>query len=224
MHSSFIQRALIALIVALWATVAHAQLGIAMGAGVQQYNRERELDLGRQQLELQQKMIDMEIASRRQQEAMYRQQYELQRQEAARESARKENSDKIIGYATQAVDQYGDIGRAVLQDIQAAYANQMLSAPAYTIKNEIDKRIEKKIMDQEIFAFLDRWPQYKSEPMRSRLHEEIDALKRDVASGKEEQIHNTTQWLEYVHRRLEKKLSAEKKQANKTKLSKKLVM
>lgn len=149
-------------------TAAHAQWGAALGAGVDQMNRQRSMDLQRQQSEIMQKQLEAQM---RMQEIEQRQaQIELEERKQLRIEAqeRKEKSEKVNRLFSSAISEYGKEGEeavantmANIKPIYDYLTYDVIEQKLQAELKEVLSRWSNREIDRQESLFKEKYPQYK---------------------------------------------------------------
>jgi hypothetical protein len=150
--------------------LCYGQMGVAAGAGVEQWNRQRELDIQQQQIEIQKRMQEMELkrweTEDRQRESSRRNADDYQQQRKMTEEKNcNEQRAVLAAYETE----FGEAGIATAKRVRAKIAEQGWKnscVPPLTGKQFIDtiaKAHQQTLNDIAIDARISRFMSNKKE-------------------------------------------------------------
>lgn len=208
-------------VMAISVTACYGQWGVAAGAGVEQWNRSRELDMQQQQIDLQRKSMEMEA----QQFQMERERRERERRRADEEQLqyaefnrkREEHMRIIQDYAGK----NGGTGRLVANHIRQGllsfnrtnYPVRLTEFELIQLLNMEKEKADKEYDDElnsQIAKLFNAHGEYKNERNKAVFHEEMNKFISDAMAGKFTAPSSTLLVVETIHVRVLNRLFTEK--------------
>lgn len=220
-----------ATLAALSIQVCYGQWGVAAGAGVEQWNRQRELDMQQQQLDMQKQVQQMEMERMRREQDDYRQrraqqeearrQYEedQRRLVAEKEQRCREQNTIIIEFETSR----GEDGQAVAKRVRQVAAEQGKNGclPALatgqfkeTLENLFKEIRGTRIIDEKITKFMSTKKEYKSPQGAEAFRKELDLVIAESGRGEIKLPDSLEGTLALTHQRVIKRLAGNKQTAS----------
>jgi hypothetical protein len=174
---------------------ADAQWGAALGAGVDQMNRQRELGLQRQQSELMQQQLESQMRIQEIEQRRYQMELEdLQREREARkvEFEKQAKINSINRLFAKTIDEYGDVGRIAVKNVNdrtdGGYVYLSYSDVEVILNAELDRQIaaqkeRMKVNTEYVARFMDKHPQYKNQKNKDLLGKQMEMVMADFKAG-----------------------------------------
>lgn len=200
----------------------YAQWGVAAGAGVEQWNRQRELDIQQQQIDLQRQMQQLEIERYRHEEEAYR------RQVAKREQERREYEDKrrlqvaeeeqrcreqkaiILEFDTSRGEEGYVVAKRAKQVAAEKGKNGCMPALPTSVFQETLERVHREIIQQKIVSFIESKKEYQAQKNADLFLDELDAVNTSASRGELSHVHSVDEKLALAHQRTIKRLAISK--------------
>lgn len=219
--TKLVKQVLAVSVVAMSISACYGQWGVAAGAGVEQWNRSRELDMQQQQIELQRKSMEMEerqfLLEKERRERERRRADEDQRQYAEFIRKREEHMGIIQEYAAK----NGGSGRFVSNKTRQAllsfnrtnYPVRLTEFELISLLNIEKEKAEKEFDDElnsQITKLFNTHDEYKNERNKAVFHEEMNKLVSDAIAGKVTAPDSTSLMVETIHVRVLNRLLTEK--------------
>ncbi len=216
------------LIIVSFSTIANAQLGAAMGAGVDQYNRQQILDQRQQQIELDKQRMELDRQHYEMEKLRRIQMEDDRRAYEARIKAQSDNSDAVLSYVKSMISIHGENAKNAFRSIIDDGQKQLTSIPINSLKFDFERRIAKIEQQEakdslEMREFFDRYPDYKKGVKNAKLLEEAKLIGVEAIDGKLEKPESISIHLEIARKRVEKQLAIEKSKQNKSNSNQKKV-
>lgn len=147
---------------------ANAQLGVALGAGVDQMNRQRAMDMQRQQSEITQKQLEAQIRMEEIERRQAQMDFEERQQLRAEAKERKEKIDKVNRLFANTISDFGKEGEEAVANTTAIINHafdyltyELIEQKLKTELKEALTRWSDRKIDQEEALFKEKYPQYK---------------------------------------------------------------
>lgn len=208
----------------------YGQLGIALGAGAEQWNRQRELDMQERQIELQRQRQELEIEQykrendehiRRQAQAeeQRRRHAEEQRQQEARRDASRSRKEKIDALISNFEKTRGQDGAAAAAAIRGQIYGASLFKPYPDISEQqvlaaLEEKTEsiRRIREarEKIAIFLASKKEYAKDEHTKLFNEELNNSIDMIDTGKIQDPGSFEKLLEITHQRVKKIIQASK--------------
>lgn len=199
----------------------YGQWGVAAGAGVEQWNRQRELDMQERQLELQKKSMEME-----------QRQFQLEKERRERERRRVEDEQRQYAEFTRKRDEHmrilrdyaernGGSGRLVANNVRQGlltfnrtdYPVRLTELELISLLNMEKEKAEKAFDDElnaEISKLFNSHIEYRVERNKAIFREEMDRYIEDARTGRLRAADSTPLMIETIHGRVLSRLLNEK--------------
>lgn len=173
---------------------ADAQWGAALGAGVDQMNRQRDLGLQRQQSELMQQQLESQMRIQEIEQRRY--QMELEERKREREAInaeieRRNKMDRIQALFSKTINEYGDAGkeavRATMEILNGKIDKYSHKEIEQTLSVELIEPMAKadrmRKNNENIARFMADYPQYKKQKKKDLLGKSMDLVMADFNAG-----------------------------------------
>ena len=204
----------------------YGQLGIALGAGAEQWNRQRELNMQQEQLDMQKRAQDMELEQMRRDDEERRRVFEERKRERARiEFARREaeeaeqqrKRDDAEKCANQRAalasfeNEFGAAGIATAKRIRAKMAEQgwpnscipalQFSEFLAAIKKVYGQVANEMAFDDAMTKFMSNKKEYKNQANVELFKHEADVISAEVHEGKTVKPKTVDEFFALTHQR-----------------------
>ena len=198
---------------------SHAQWGAALGAGVDQMNRQQALDLQRQQIEIQlqqqEAMMRMqEIEQRRYQMELEERKREREREREAinAENERRNKMDRVQALFSKTINEYGDAGKEAVRATMDRLNGKIDKTPYKEIEQTLSVELiepmakaDRMRKNKENMArFMADYPQYKNRKNKDLLGKSMDVVMADFSAGTGPAYSDMYELLVLSHKRLQK--------------------
>lgn len=196
-----------------------AQWGAALGAGVDQMNRQQALDLQRQQIEIQ---LKQQEAMMRMQE-MEQRRYQMEMEEKKREREREREAinaelehrnkiDRIKALFEKTINEHGEAGKEAVRATVERTKNQINQLTYKEVEQTLSVELieplakaERMRKNKENMArFMADYPQYKNGKNRDLLGKSMELVMDDFSAGKGPAYSDMYELLVLSHKRLQR--------------------